>query len=110
MDVVQDEDAEGTGEDEDGKEAQGEVRSPVRLRGRGGFTHPRGTRGSGRGRGRGRGEAPPPSTAAQPPSQPAVRTKTAADPMDSLTSSMSALKFVPHSLYSRGGRGRGRGG
>lgn len=31
-----------------------------------------------------------------------------ADPMEGLTTSMSSLQFVPHSIYARG-RGRGRG-
>jgi hypothetical protein len=61
---------------------EGETRRyPTKLHGRGGFG----------GRGVGREEAaiaaPKTATAAQP-----------ADPMDTLTSSMSALKFVPHSV------------
>lgn len=33
-----------------------------------------------------------------------------ADPMDGITAGMSALQFVPHSIYARGrGRGRGQG-
>jgi hypothetical protein len=32
------------------------------------------------------------------------------DAMDSLTSSMSALKFIPHSVRAARGRGKGRGG
>jgi hypothetical protein len=76
-------------EAQDGGEAR---RYPTKLHGRGGFG----------GRGLGREE-----TAGIT----ATKTVTAAkstDPMDSLTSSMSALKFIPHSV--RVARERGRGG
>ncbi|OAG04116.1 uncharacterized protein CC84DRAFT_1166226 [Paraphaeosphaeria sporulosa] len=97
VELVKDEDVRDNDEEEDKEtEAKDSPRAPVKLRGRGGFTHPRGSRDSGRGRGRGSGE----SSTAQ------TSTQTA---MDGLASSMSALQFVPHSLYSRG-RGRGRGG
>ncbi|KAF2194853.1 hypothetical protein K469DRAFT_734504 [Zopfia rhizophila CBS 207.26] len=93
MDVVNDDgEEEGKGQENEkaDPEAQDPPRSPVALRGRGGF------RGKGRGRGAGRGKV---GAAQSPP---------AADPVDSITSSMSALKFVPNSV--RFGRGRGRGG
>ena len=112
MDVVRGEDEVEGDDDDDGQgevEERSELRAPVRLLGRGGFTHPRRSRGSARGRESGRVEAPPPLPADQA-DQPVSQPKTAADPMDSLASSMSALQFVPHSVYSRGGRGRGRGG
>ncbi|KAF1952122.1 hypothetical protein CC80DRAFT_479672 [Byssothecium circinans] len=96
MDVVKDEEhEEGEGENEEEKDASN--RAPVKLRGRGGFGHPRG---QGRGRGRGRGGSAT-ATASEPKS-------TSDDAMEGLTSSMSALQFIPHSIYSRG-RGRGRG-
>ncbi|KAF2437983.1 hypothetical protein P171DRAFT_437587 [Karstenula rhodostoma CBS 690.94] len=103
MEVVKDgEGGDGEAEAEDETEAKGSPRAPVKLRGRGGFTHPRGSRGSNRGRGYGAGD----HSTTQRSTQTAP---TGADPMDSLASGMSALQFVPHSLYSRG-RGRGRGG
>lgn len=113
MDVVKDEGEAGS--DDDGKgegevEEKSEVRAPVRLLGRGGFTHPRRSRGSARGRESRRQDGGPPPLPAEQVDQPMSQTKAPADPMDSLASSMSALKFVPHSVYSRGGRGRGRGG
>ncbi|KAF1980445.1 hypothetical protein BU23DRAFT_522527 [Bimuria novae-zelandiae CBS 107.79] len=109
MEVVKDEDAnDGSDkEDDEDKEMKDGVRSPVRLRGRGGFTHPRGSRG---GRGRGRGETPSlPHARPEAVAQTAPKTKTEADPMEGLTSGMSALQFVPRSIYARG-QGRGRGG
>lgn len=109
MDVVRDEDQDVKNEEEKDDGDEEVRRAPVKLRGRGGFQHPRGQdrgRGSGRGRGRGRGTA---STLTQA-SGSASKTGPAAtaDPMEGLTSSMSALQFVPHSIYARG-RGRGRG-
>ncbi|KAF2622522.1 hypothetical protein BU25DRAFT_377709 [Macroventuria anomochaeta] len=90
MDVVQDE-----GGDQANHQQQRESRSShVKLRGRGGFSHPQGT---GRGRGS-EGQAALGSTI------------TNADPVDNLASSMSALHFVPHSVRMARGRGRGRGG
>jgi hypothetical protein len=68
---------------------QGEAvarRSPIKLRGRGGFTHPQSV-------------DPGHMTSASP----------SADAMDSLTSRMSSLQFVPHSVRMARGRGRGRG-
>ncbi|KAF9734656.1 hypothetical protein PMIN03_004172 [Paraphaeosphaeria minitans] len=91
------EDEEEEEEEEEEGMAEDSQRAPVKLRGRGGFTHPRGSRGSTRGR-----------VTDQASIQTVPATNTAADPMDGLASSMSALQFVPHSLYSRG-RGRGRG-
>ncbi|KAL5114337.1 hypothetical protein ACEQ8H_007774 [Pleosporales sp. CAS-2024a] len=70
MDVVQDEEDEG--------EAR---RIPVKLRGRGGFSHARG--------------------------QGASSAATGVDAVDSLASSMAALQFVPHSVRMARGRGRG---
>jgi hypothetical protein len=101
MHLVHDEDED---EDDDGDESKGQTvkdadarRIPVKLRGRGGFSHP-----PGRGRGRGTSVTHDllKSTSASPP---------AADSVDSLTSSMSALQFVPHSVRIAQGRGRGRG-
>lgn len=101
MDIVRG-DAHSEEEDGDGQRTDESKRTPVKLRGRGGFGHPRGAgRGPGRGRGRSRGSsldqtAPEASTGR-------------ADPMEELASNMSALQFVPHSIYARA-RGRGRGG
>ena len=61
-------------------------RSPIKLRGRGCFTHPHSVD-------RGRENL----------------ASTPADAMDSLTSRMSSLQFVPHSVRMARGRGRGRG-
>ncbi|KAF2641841.1 hypothetical protein P280DRAFT_468349 [Massarina eburnea CBS 473.64] len=92
MDIVKDE----GGEKNQGEEEEEPRRTPVKLRGRGGFGHPRG----GRGRGRGRDSLSPKTTST---------TKSASDDaMEGLAAGMSALQFVPHSLYSRG-RGRARG-
>ena len=63
----------------------------VKLRGRGGFSHPQGA-----GRGRGSNDQ-------------AALGMVNADPVDKLTSSMSALQFVPPSVRLARGRGRGRG-
>jgi len=109
MDIVKDEEDEEDDEDDSEDEGkEGFKRTPVKLRGRGGFGHPRGagrSRGRGNGRGRG-GSTAQASTASQAPEASAVK----ADPMDGLASSMSALQFVPHSIYSRGkARGRGAG-
>jgi hypothetical protein len=68
-------------------------RYPIKLHGRGGFG----------GRGLGREEA-----AAVTATKPATAIGSV-DPMDSLTSSMSSLKFIPHSVRVARGRGRGRG-
>ena len=85
MDVVQD------GSEH---ETQTSSHAGLKLRGRGGFTHPQAT---GRGSGRHDGAAPSSTT-------------TNADPLDKLVSDMSALHFVPHSVRMARGRGRGRGG
>jgi hypothetical protein len=71
-------------------------RIPVKLRGRGGFSHPRG---------RGSGSI---STATEVLKSTTASSGASADPVDSLASSMSALKFVPHSVRASRGRGRGR--
>ncbi|CAN9095369.1 unnamed protein product [Alternaria alternata] len=68
-------------------------RYPTKLHGRGGFG----------GRGLGREEA-----ATVTATKPATAVQSA-DPMDSLTSSMSSLKFIPHSVRVARGRGRGIG-
>jgi hypothetical protein len=102
MQVVHDADRgepDGEGEEAEGAAPNDGARAPVKLRGRGGFTHPRGSRGANHNHGRGRGGGEPSTAPAN---------NTAADPMEGLASRMSALQFVPHSLYSRG-RGRGRG-
>jgi hypothetical protein len=96
MDLVRDE-----GEDQEGQTGvvNGESRRiPVKLRGRGGFSHPRG---------RGRGGS---STAHEAPKPDTASSNASPDPVDSLASSMSALQFVPHSVRMARGRGRGRGG
>ncbi|CAI6336547.1 unnamed protein product [Periconia digitata] len=96
MQIVNDDEEDSDEDDEEDQEpAQSEdkvKRTPVKLRGRGGFSHPRG---GGRGRGGSTSalENPPPEST---------------DPIESLTSRMSSLQFIPHSLYARG-RGRGRG-
>ena len=90
MDVVRDEEEQVDEEGEEQDDGQSR-RYPTRLRGRGGFGHGRGT---------GRGE--PQMTKPIPSAQ-------AVDPMDSLASSMSALKFIPHSVRVARGRGRGKG-
>jgi hypothetical protein len=89
------------GEDEDKDEESKEEaasksppqRAPFKLRGRGGF---------------GRGEARGTGAAAQLP-LPAAKSASS-DPLESLTSGMSALNFIPQSVRlarGRGGRGRG---
>lgn len=76
------------------KQHQRDLRfSHVKLRGRGGFSHPQGYR-----RGRGSQEK------ASPGSQ-----QSDAGSVDSLAASMSALHFVPHSVRMARGRGRGKG-
>ncbi|KAF2123478.1 hypothetical protein P153DRAFT_352157 [Dothidotthia symphoricarpi CBS 119687] len=97
MDVVKDHDED---QHEEGDEQADRVkRTPVKLRGRGGFGHARTPS---------HGQVTP-ATVSHPdaasPSQTASK-----DPMDSLASSMSALQFVPHSVRAARGRGRGRGG
>ncbi|RAR09073.1 metal ion binding protein [Stemphylium lycopersici] len=86
MDIVRDEE-----EQDDGQSR----RYPTRLRGRGGFGHAQAA-------GRGIGRDEPQMTKLIPSAQ-------AVDPMDSLASSMSALKFVPHSVRVARGRARGKG-
>lgn len=93
MDVVRDGDEDNAQHVQDDGETR---RYPTRLRGRGGFGRGQGT---GRAIGRGDPQASPPRK-----TMPATRT---ADPMDSLASSMSALKFVPHSVRVARHRGRG---
>ena len=95
MDVVRDEDEEA---EDYGEEAVVEPRrAPVKLRGRGGFSHPRG---------RVRGIPAASHASTQTPSSAASTT----DPVDELASSMSALQFIPHSVRMARGRGKGRGG
>ncbi|KAH6085496.1 hypothetical protein HBI67_000990 [Parastagonospora nodorum] len=90
MELVHDEDEDDESHmTNDGVDAR---RIPVKLRGRGGFSHPRG---------RGRGS----SSTAHDASKASIST----DPVDSLATSMSALQFVPHSVRMARGRGRGRG-
>ncbi|KAF2740748.1 hypothetical protein EJ04DRAFT_507764 [Polyplosphaeria fusca] len=112
MDVVQDDDEEEQSKDEsmtNGEEVsspKSPSRAPIVLRGRGGFSHP--PRGGGRGRDQ-RSRAPSTSQAPASAAPTAtVPTPATADPMDSLTSSMSALQFIPRSVRGRG-RGKGRG-
>ncbi|KAF2008970.1 hypothetical protein BU24DRAFT_380958, partial [Aaosphaeria arxii CBS 175.79] len=86
-------------------------RAPVRLHGRGGFTHPPRQSQFGRGRGRGRGVsksvAKSPEVLKAVPAKPMKKDDDTADPMDGLTSSMSSLQFVPHAVRTARGRGRG---
>lgn len=89
-------------------------RAPFKLRGRGGFGH--GPRGRGRGRGRGsvnhiEGQQEHGTTAneSQLSTKATSSSDTAADPMEGLTSKMSSLQFVPHSVRLARGRGRGQG-
>ena len=90
MDVVPDEE-----ETEAASQQQRESKpSHMKLRGRGGFSHPQGYE-----RARGRQEK------AASGSQ-----QKEADTVDSLATSMLALHFVPHSVRMARGRGRGRGG
>lgn len=104
MDVVKDD--QGTGDsDNDSKEPddtpKSPQRAPIRLRGRGGFIH------SG-GRGRGRGTAMGSSQTSPTPAQPSKKTPHAqSDLMENLTSSMSALQFVPHAVRTANARGKG---
>lgn len=93
---------EAHAEVEEGEEQEDHAtREPFKLRGRGGFGHPQ----AGRGRGRGRG-----ASAATHPSKDAPSiASTSPDPVDNLTTSMSALQFIPHSVRMARGRGRGRG-
>jgi hypothetical protein len=89
MDLVQDDEKTKTELTAKAGGDEGEAvtrRSPVKLRGRGGFTHPQSV-------------DPGHMTTASLP----------ADVMDSLTSRMSSLQFVPHSVRMARGRGRGRG-
>jgi hypothetical protein len=98
MDVVKDQERDQEWSDEDGHQDGETRRYPIKLHGRGGFGHARGmSGGSGR-----------MSTATTPSKSAAAASS--GDPMDSLTSSMSALKFIPHSVRAAHGRGRGRGG
>ncbi|KAF2660109.1 hypothetical protein K491DRAFT_688713 [Lophiostoma macrostomum CBS 122681] len=108
MDVVRDEGLEtGEGkstptaeEEENEEDTPKSPRAPIKLHGRGGFG-----RGGGRGRGRGRGRGSGPST--NPPANNPSSSKAPEDSMEGLTSSMSALQFVPHSVRLAKGRGRG---
>ncbi|PVH99656.1 hypothetical protein DM02DRAFT_614818 [Periconia macrospinosa] len=88
-------------EDGVGVESDRVKRTPMKLRGRGGFGHPRGSRQGGGTTTTSATQTAPPKVTTQKPSS------ISADPMESLASHMSALQFVPHSLYSRG---KGRGG
>ena len=67
--------------------------SYIKLRGRGGFSHPQGA-------GQGRGS--------QDQGAPVSRNSETAGSVDSLTLSMSALQFVPQSVRMARGKGRGR--
>jgi hypothetical protein len=96
MELVRDDDEVDEDLTKDG-EKSGELRRiPVKLRGRGGFSHPPG---------QGRGNVP---AATADVSKSSTSSSRASDPVDNLASSMSALQFVPHSV--RVARGRGRGG
>ncbi|KAF1835821.1 hypothetical protein BDW02DRAFT_617714 [Decorospora gaudefroyi] len=99
MEVVKDQQEAREEAMEEEKEDGETRRYPAKLHGRGGFGH---AQASGRGSGRG-------TPSVTTPSKPAVSTQPA-DPMDGLVSSMSALKFIPHSVRVARGRGPGRGG
>jgi hypothetical protein len=94
MDVVRDQDEDNAKEEQDDGETR---RYPTKLHGRGGFGHGQST-----GRAVGRGSLQPTT----PPKS--VSAAESIDPMDSLASSMSALKFIPHSVRVARGRGRGK--
>jgi hypothetical protein len=96
MELVQDDDEEDERLTKDGEKSGESRRNPVKLRGRGGFSHPPG---------RGRANIP---VATADVSKSSTSSFSASDPVDNLASSMSALQFVPHSV--RVARGRGRGG
>lgn len=102
MEVVRD------GEDEEDEGGQGNrvggtappspaQREPLKLRGRGGFGHPRGA-------GRGSRGTVSAGTALKASSAPTAAPAT--DSVDRLTASMSALKFIPHSVQMARGRGK----
>ncbi|KAJ4288390.1 hypothetical protein N0V90_011625 [Kalmusia sp. IMI 367209] len=93
MEMVKDNDIE----DDEEMETKDDMRFPIKLLGRGGFSHPRGSRGSGRGRGGGIASSVLQSTTPSSTKDPFQTTKTP-DPMEGLASSMSALQFMPHSL------------
>jgi hypothetical protein len=82
MDVVHDE----TKSQMDDRQEQEFRPSHIKLRGRGGFSHPQRNRGN--------------------RDQDSLRS----NPIDDLASKMSVLHFVPHSVRMARGRGRGRGG
>ncbi|KAH6644558.1 hypothetical protein C7974DRAFT_430321 [Boeremia exigua] len=84
MDVVQPDETEQV----DSQQQRERRSSHVKLRGRGGFSHPQG-----------RGHQAVQNSATL-----------SADPVDKLASSMSALHFIPHSVRMTRGTGRGRGG
>lgn len=98
MVVVRDEAEQGEEEEESGSRRQ-----PLRLRGRGGFSHPRGYA-------RAHGRATSSGNDAALSSPTATSSKAQIDSVDSLASGMAALQFVPHSVRIARGRGRGRGG
>lgn len=77
----------------------GARRTPVKLRGRGGFGHFRGGRGQ---RSTANSAAEPVSAASTSDIPPSKSTSESVDPVDGLASRMSALQFVPRSIYSRG--------
>ncbi|KAF1914471.1 hypothetical protein BDU57DRAFT_295420 [Ampelomyces quisqualis] len=98
MDLVQDEYEHHDGQTVNLGAVNGESRRiPVKLRGRGGFGHPRG---------RGRGDV---STAQETSKAPHASSSSSQDPVQELASSMSALHFVPHSVQMAQGRGRATG-
>lgn len=95
MDIVYDEaDDQVNGTEAVDRQQDHELKpSHIKLRGRGGFSHPQGA-------GRGRG--------VQDQGAPVSVNSETADSVDNLTSSMSALQFVPQSVRMARGRGRGR--
>jgi preprotein translocase subunit SecA len=95
MELVKDDEEEDGRLTIDGEKSGESRRIAVKLRGRGGFSHPPG---------RGRGGI----SVATDVSKASTSSSGASDPVDNLASSMSALQFVPHSV--RVARGRGRGG
>ncbi|KAF2259911.1 hypothetical protein CC78DRAFT_536750 [Lojkania enalia] len=105
MEIVGDEDEEEGEEKQSTNSLPPHLRAPVVLRGRGGFGHRLGAV-RGRGRKGGRGAASSDLTASDPTAS-VAKAPTIGDPMESLTSSMSALQFVPHSVQLKKGRGRG---
>jgi hypothetical protein len=106
----EDDDMESSEADEEGEAHQEDPQSQqLKLRGKGGVINgdsglpPSYGRGSTPRRGKGRGAS------ASGETKISAQAASAPDPMEDITSSMSALQFVPRSVGRGRGRGRGRG-